>query len=63
MLRVFQAQFARLATIPHFAVSYKYTNDATKSGELPAGSKEVTTTVSSLRIDNIASAGLNISRR
>lgn len=31
--------------------------------ELPPGAKEVKTTVSSLRIDNIASAGLNISRR
>lgn len=30
---------------------------------MPPGSKEVKTTVSSLRLDNIASAGLNISRR
>ena len=38
-------------------------NGATVIGEFPPGFKEVKTTVSSLRIDNIASAGLNISRR
>ena len=38
-------------------------NGTTDIGGFPPGSKEVKTTVSSLRIDNIASAGLNISRR
>lgn len=41
----------------------KYTDDSAIIEPLPAGWKEITTTVASLRIDNIASAGLNISRR
>ncbi len=65
-LRVFHTQLTRqvpLATLFPLTFAYKCTNDARSNEEMPAGSKEVTTTVSSLRIDNIASAGLNVSRR